>query len=270
MKHRFALVAALLAALFSGGALAADGEPAAGPARKVGWVWVELDAAGQVTDVVQDPGEVPLIAGVLEQHARRLQFAPASVDGVAVASGAPLELTVEFVPVAGGYRPDLVMARLPVVRSQRTPPRYPGNAATAGVGGYVRVGYTVDAGGALLPGSVSVLDRGFFGDRGGRDEGKRTALVDAALAVVPHWTHRPVRIGDQALSFRLATTVSFLPPDVRRLAGALAERLGEDPPPAIVEPGRVPPRLLGEFAAGPAAGEGVEVQSTRVGRGGSP
>ena len=125
-----ALLAALALMLASvAPALAGDGAEAADPGAPLAKsypVWISLDAGGRVTAVDVEAGTSAPVATIVAGLVRDTPFAPATRDGVAVASEVPATVGVLFTPAGGGYAATLRWLKVQPMQAERMmPARYP-------------------------------------------------------------------------------------------------------------------------------------------------
>lgn len=113
---------------------------------------IGIDPAGAVFDYRIDSELTPQVKALVERSVRQWKFEPVLRDGVAVPAKARIHLTLIAHPVAGGFQLKVEEARFSGYRktASMNPPRYPVEAARAGVSGDVLVAVRVDARGKVM------------------------------------------------------------------------------------------------------------------------
>ena len=164
-------------------ALAAD-EPE-GPID-VTLTWrASVAADGQLTALTPSDDASPELYKRFEADVRKWHYTPGKVNGVPTATDTTLTVHVRLVPVAGGFRPEVLDAVSGVGYGKMTTPKYPKGAAMSRRGGGVLLRVTFDGEGKVR--NAETIDGGF--PKPGSD------IEQAAVAAMKRWTFRPESIG---------------------------------------------------------------------------
>ena len=200
-------------------ALAGDAAEAADPGAplaKTYPVWISLDAGGRVTAVDVEAGTSAPVATIVAGLVRDTTFAPATRDGVAVASEVPATVGVLFTPAGGGYAATLRWLKVQPTQAERMmPARYPSRELRGAIGGWATVGYVVGPDGRADVASVELLDQGAWHHKrllGAGDAASKT-FATATRDSVAQWTFRMARLDGAPVAARLATPMTFRPYD---------------------------------------------------------
>lgn len=155
---------------------------------------IGIDPAGAVFDYRLDTELTPAVAALIERSVRQWKFEPVLRAGVATHAKARMHLILVAHQVAGGYRLKVEQARFFGYRkpASMNPPRYPAEAARAGIGGDVLVAVRVNAGGRVVD-AVAVQNAwpyAKFDESSQRYWGR--ILERASLDAARKWTFVPI------------------------------------------------------------------------------
>lgn len=191
------IVGVLVATLVAGTAVA--GEPSAdGLVVFSSDARVEVDAAGNVIDVREDPALPAEIGQALDAKVRGWKFDPPVRDGVTVGGVTYVRLGACAAPIEGGaYRLAFQYDGNGPLKLNLVAPRYPLEAVKAGVEGDFEVTYRVEPDGTAKVEAI----------KGPRRELK---YFKAALETwIETLAHEPELVGGQAVATRLSVPVEF-------------------------------------------------------------
>ncbi|MDI9238326.1 hypothetical protein QLQ15_05295 [Lysobacter sp. LF1] len=175
---------------------------------------IGVDPQGKVFDLNIESILTPEVKRVVDQAVRKWTFEPVMRNGVAVHAKAQMFLTLVAAPVEGGYQLRIERVHFAGDRPSETvlPPRYPRDAARAGIGADQLVAIRVDAGGKVR--EASVVQTSLPAMRGSEKElGKwRRLFEQATLAAARQWTFRASEDAANADDVTLIVPVGFCPP----------------------------------------------------------
>jgi hypothetical protein len=217
-------------------ALPAAAEPAGGPPPPQTIVLkVGVDATGHVTSMASpDPQAVPAMVQAAEGYARKLQFAPARKDGIAVASETNLSLVLAVEP-AGEGKFALKLRRAVngpgvVTVGKMDTPKYQGRKS----GALIVVSVDVDAEGRPAMDSfksekVELRDPNSFAE---------ARYLDAIRTSVRHSQFAPDKVAGAAVPSRISLPYRFGMGGAKPKPGEYAEERNKKPAP--VDPTDLP------------------------------
>lgn len=191
-------IVAVLVAMLVAGTAVAGGPSADGLVVFSSDARVEVDAAGNVIDVREDPALPAEIGQALDANVRGWKFDPPVRDGVTVGGVTYVRLGACAAPIeGGGYRLAFQYDGNGPLKLNLVAPRYPMEALKAGVEGDFEVTYRVEPDGTA---TVEAIE-------GPRRELKHfKAAIQAWIASL---SHKPELVGGQAVATRLSVPVEF-------------------------------------------------------------
>lgn len=157
---------------------------------------IGIDPEGKVFATDIKTVVMPKVKELIDTTVSRWQFEPVLVDGKPAHVKSGMNLTLAAEKVGEGYQLRIERARFYSARSMlRTiPPRYPTEAARAGVGADVLVAVRVDAAGKVV--DAAVVETSLPYRNAGAKTGEKWAkyFEKATLAAVKDWEYAPARI----------------------------------------------------------------------------
>lgn len=154
---------------------------------------IGIDPGGAVFDYRLDTELAPAVAALVERSVRQWKFEPVSRGGVAIHAKARMQLTLVAHKVADGFQLKVEEVHFTGYRKTAlmNPPRYPAEAARAGVSGDVLVAVRVDARGKVVDAAPVQSSWPYkkFSESSMRYWGK--VLEKASVDAARRWTFEP-------------------------------------------------------------------------------
>lgn len=178
---------------------------------------IGVDPQGKVFDLDIQSILTPEVKRVVEQSVRKWTFEPVMKNGVAVHAKSRIYMTLVATPVEGGYQLRIERVHFAGDRPSETKsvPRYPPDAARAGIGADVLVAMRVGSDGKVR--EASVVQTSLPAMRGNEKELAkwRRLFEQATLAAARQWTFRASEDAANADDVTLIMPVAYCPPGVR-------------------------------------------------------